>query len=228
MHIQRVFLISAVIACLFAQGCDQQKERAAEPVSPAKSEPHKTDNTLSARNVSAIVVRDETIRVGTLSDELFRIRDDGRKLLRDEDHLGREIIKDPLNPNSLMVTHHYKVDGQVFDIILTRPEDPGPYKVKEIILREGESKKESDCAPLQATVPAARNVKQVTIGGIFVKVGQDAYIPQGRLESYFVRNEGDIMSTHDSYYSHNGKTYIVTYGPGPTGTYVVTEIKVCP
>jgi hypothetical protein len=71
-----------------------------------------------------------------------------------------------------------------------------------------------------------KSYQQLEIAGTVVKVGQEAYIPQDRLSKFFVRFEGNIMSTHDSVYSYKGKTFIITYGPGPSGIYVVKAIRV--
>ncbi len=56
-------------------------------------------------------------------------------------------------------------------------------------------------------------------------VGQEAYIPQDRLSKFFVRFEGNIMSMHDRVYSYKGQTLVITYGPGPSGIYVVKAIS---
>jgi hypothetical protein len=73
---------------------------------------------------------------------------------------------------------------------------------------------------------AEKSYQQLEIAGTLVKVGQEAYISQDRLSKFFVRFEGNIMSTHDSVYSYNGKTFVITYGPGPSGIYVVKAIRV--
>jgi hypothetical protein len=71
-----------------------------------------------------------------------------------------------------------------------------------------------------------KSYQQLEIAGTVVKVGQEAYIPQDRLSKFFVRFEGNIMATHDSVYSYKGQTFVITYGPGPSGIYVVKALRV--
>jgi len=71
-------------------------------------------------------------------------------------------------------------------------------------------------------------LKQATIFGETIKVGQGADIVQSRIKAdRFVTagyNYGDISK---GYCNDNGATYIITYGPpkGGTGTYVVKQIE---
>lgn len=71
-------------------------------------------------------------------------------------------------------------------------------------------------------------VKQATISGETIKVGQGADIVQSRIKAdgYFTSgyNYGD---TSKAYYDDGGVTYIITYGPPKSGTggYVVQQIE---
>jgi len=40
---------------------------------------------------------------------------------------------DPTNPNSFILTKKYDVNGNKFDLIVGRREDPGPFRVRKII-----------------------------------------------------------------------------------------------
>jgi hypothetical protein len=71
-------------------------------------------------------------------------------------------------------------------------------------------------------------LREATISGQTIKLGQGADIVQSRIKAErFVTsgyNYGDISK---GYYTDNGITYIITYGPpkGGTGEYVVKEIE---
>lgn len=76
-------------------------------------------------------------------------------------------------------------------------------------------------SPFGIGISTPQNVTQVEIAGVSVRVGQDAYIPQDRLESHLVKTEGNTDT-----YSYAGVTYQITYSPGEMGAYFVKSIRV--
>lgn len=81
----------------------------------------------SGTEVGAIQVRGKAIKVGDTADYVFGI------LTKDE-MVSQDVRTDPNNPNSLLVTKNFRVDGQSFTITSARVADPGPYVVVKIIL----------------------------------------------------------------------------------------------
>lgn len=71
-------------------------------------------------------------------------------------------------------------------------------------------------------------LKEATISGQTIKLGQGADIVQSRIKAErFVTSGYTYGDTSKGYYTDNGITYIITYGPpqGGTGGYVVKEIE---
>lgn len=81
-------------------------------------------NEISAET-SSISVRGKTIRIGDTADDIF-------KTLKAADSKKKDVGPDPTNPGSLLVTHHYEVDGKSFSLTLARNPDPGPYRLIRI------------------------------------------------------------------------------------------------
>jgi hypothetical protein len=79
------------------------------------------------RIISQITVRGKRIKVGDLADDVM-------KILKPEDTLKLEIEQDPKNPESLVVTRYYRLEGKVFALELKKAKDPGPYRLEKIIL----------------------------------------------------------------------------------------------
>ncbi|MGB5529354.1 MAG: hypothetical protein WBQ32_05235 [Ignavibacteriaceae bacterium] len=212
-----------VIVFLIIISCKQKNELPIDKESSnsAVLKQEKVPDVNQFESVNSVIVGGKTISLGMLADDLFAVIN-GRKIFTDEEHIGKDVIKDPNNSNSLLVTHHYKTEDKLIDIFMSRPADPGPYRIKEILVKKIDTKEVTE----KPKTLVFKNVKKVNVAGFLLKVGQDAYVPQGRLESYFVKNEGDILSTHDSHYSVEGKIIIITYGPSSDGPYIVTGIKI--
>jgi hypothetical protein len=71
-------------------------------------------------------------------------------------------------------------------------------------------------------------LKEATISGHIIKLGQGADIVQDRIKAdRFVTSGNNYGDTSTGYYMDKGITYIITYGPPPggTGPYVVKEIE---
>ncbi len=92
--------------------------------SVVKSEP---ETPQFPRVIRHIRVRGKSIKVGDLADDIFEI-------LKPEDTLKMEIARDPNNPQSLVVTRYYRVEGKVFALMLKKLKDPGPYRLEKIVL----------------------------------------------------------------------------------------------
>jgi hypothetical protein len=74
---------------------------------------------------TSIRVRAKTIRVGDSADDIF-------KTLEPADAGKTDAELDPTHPGSLLVTHHYEIEGQAFSVTFARDRDPGPYRVVRI------------------------------------------------------------------------------------------------
>lgn len=87
---------------------------------------------------SSIKVRGKTIRLGDTADEVF-------KTLTPADSKKKDVGPDPSNPQSLLVTHHYVIEGKTFSLTFARTTDPGPYRLIRI----------SMSSPQKDTLPSA-------------------------------------------------------------------------
>lgn len=87
------------------------------------------DNYLKIDEVNSIKIKNKLIKVGDSADHVFAI-------LKPEDKLKDvDVIKKSNESVGLKIIHHYRVDGKIFDIILTLPNENGPYRVKKIMLK---------------------------------------------------------------------------------------------
>jgi hypothetical protein len=85
-----------------------------------------------AEQAASIRVRGKTIRVGDSADDIF-------KTLEPADSSKTDVGLDPTHPGSLLVTHHYKIEGQSFSLTFARKHDPGPYRLVRIIMSPPEA-----------------------------------------------------------------------------------------
>jgi hypothetical protein len=70
------------------------------------------------------------------------------------------------------------------------------------------------------------NINKFELDGNSIYVGQEAGIAQSRLSAYLTRMIDDPMKEyHSTEYSYKGKKYIIMYGPGSNGSFVVKSIK---
>src|SRR5580658_9710958 len=76
---------------------------------------------------SSLRIRGKTIRVGDTADSVF-------ETLKPADSKNTEVRPDPSNPQSLLVTHDYEVEGRAFSLTFARPADPGPYFLLRITM----------------------------------------------------------------------------------------------
>ena len=136
--LSKQFLLVFVLLVII--GCKQKNELPKNQELP-NSTVTKEENVSDVnqwQSVNSVVVRGKTISVGMLSDDLFTKAPNGKKILTDEEHIGKDVSKDPTNPNSLLVTHHYKTEDKFIDIVMARSEDPGPYRIKDILVKKSD------------------------------------------------------------------------------------------
>lgn len=81
---------------------------------------------------TSIRVRGKTIRAGDSADDIF-------KTLNQADSRKTDVGFDPTHPGSLLVTHHYKIEGQYFSLTFARNHDPGPYRLVRITMSSPEA-----------------------------------------------------------------------------------------
>jgi TonB family protein len=76
-------------------------------------------------DAESIRVRGTPIRLGDTADEVFQT-------LKPADSKKKDVGSDPRHPGSLLVTHHYEVEGKRFSLTFSRKPDPGPYRLIRI------------------------------------------------------------------------------------------------
>ena len=74
---------------------------------------------------SSISVRGRTFRIGDTADDIF-------KTLKPADSKKKDVGPDPAVPGSLLVTHHYEVEGNSFSLTFARDHEPGAYLLSRI------------------------------------------------------------------------------------------------
>jgi hypothetical protein len=77
---------------------------------------------------TSVRVRGNTIRVGDAADDIFNVF----KTLEPADSWKTDAALDPTHPGSLLVTHHYKIEGQSFSLTFARHDAAGPYRLVRI------------------------------------------------------------------------------------------------
>ena len=94
------------------------------PVSEAAAPPEQA---------TSICVRAKAIRVGDSADDIFNT-------LEPADSRKTDVGLDPAHPGSLLVTHHYKIEGKTFSLTFARHHDPGPYRLVRITTSSPEAR----------------------------------------------------------------------------------------
>ena len=84
-------------------------------------------NLVFAAEVKSIKVNGKTVKVGETFDNVLT------KLPNKYMISQSNPSPDPTNPNSFILTKKYDVNGNKFDLIVGRREDPGPFRVRKII-----------------------------------------------------------------------------------------------
>jgi len=73
----------------------------------------------------SLKVRGKMIEIGDTADDIF-------ETLKPADSKKKDVGPDPTNPQSLLVTHHYEIEGKSFSLTFARTTDPGPYRLIRI------------------------------------------------------------------------------------------------
>jgi hypothetical protein len=125
--LKRLNLAAAILGIALAAGWDGSMLPATAPITAtARATPSPgSDAVASPEQAASIHVRGKTIRVGDSADDIF-------KTLEPADSSKTDVGVDPTHPGSLLVTHHYKIEGQSFSLTFARHHDPGPYQLVRI------------------------------------------------------------------------------------------------
>ena len=117
-------LAAAILGIALAAGWDGSGLPATAPITAtAQATPSSGLEAVAPREQAASIrVRGKTIRVGDSADDIF-------KTLEPADASKTDVGLDPTHPGSLLVTHHYKIEGQSFSLTFARNHDPGPYRL---------------------------------------------------------------------------------------------------
>ena len=86
---------------------------------------------------TSISVRGKTFRIGDTADNIF-------ETLKPADSKRKEVVPDPKNLQSLLVTHHYDIEGKMFSLTFARTTDPGPYRLIQISTSSQKKKVSND------------------------------------------------------------------------------------
>jgi hypothetical protein len=120
-------LAAVIFGIALAAGSDGLRPPATAPTTAtARATPSPVSGAAALpEQATSIRVRAKTIRVGDSADDIF-------KTLEPADSRKTDAALDPAHPGSLLVTHHYKIDGQSFSLAFARHHDPGPYRLVRI------------------------------------------------------------------------------------------------
>jgi hypothetical protein len=120
-------LAAVVFGIALAAGSDGFRPAATAPTTAtARATPSPVSVAAALpEQATSIRVRAKTIRVGDSADDIF-------KTLEPADSSKTDVGLDPAHPGSLMVTHHYKMEGQSFSLTFARNHDPGLYRLVRI------------------------------------------------------------------------------------------------
>ena len=120
---KRLNLASAILGIALVAGWDGSMPPATAPTTAtAQATPSPGSDAAPPEQAAPIRVRGKTIRVGDSADDIF-------KTLEPADSSKTDVGLDPTHPGSLLVTHHYKIEGQSFSLTFARNHDPGPYRL---------------------------------------------------------------------------------------------------
>ena len=108
---------------LYLDNEEKQQKITAQKVASAKHL-QETKKTLVGE-VNSIKVRGKTIKIGDTADDIF-------ETLKLADSKKRDVMPDPTNPQSLLVIHHYEIEGKSYALTFARTTDPGPYRLIRI------------------------------------------------------------------------------------------------
>jgi hypothetical protein len=125
---------AVVFGIALAAGSDGSMPPARAPTTAtARATPSPVSGAAVRDQATSIHVRAKTIRVGDSADDIF-------KTLEPADSGKTDVGLDPAHPGSLLVTHHYKIEGQTFSLTFARHHDPGPYRLVRITTSSPEAR----------------------------------------------------------------------------------------
>src|SRR5262245_34153397 len=118
---------AVMLGIALAAGCDGLMPPATPPTTATAraTRPPVSEAVAPLEQATSIRVRTKTIRVGDSADEIF-------KTLEPADSGKTDVALDPTHPGSLVVTHHYQIEGQTFSLTFARDYDAGPYRLVRI------------------------------------------------------------------------------------------------
>jgi len=117
-------LAAVIFGIAVAAGWDESIPPATAPTTAtARATPSPVSGAVAPpEQATSIRVRAKTIHVGDSADDIF-------KTLEPADSRKTDVGLDSAHPGSLLVTHHYKIEGQTFSLTFARHHDPGPYRL---------------------------------------------------------------------------------------------------
>src|SRR5262245_64663157 len=118
-------LAAVTFGIALAAGSGLRPPATALTTATARPTPSPVSVAALPQQATSIRVRAKTIRVGDSADDIF-------KTLKPADSSKTDVWLDPAHPGSLLVTHHYKIEGQSFSLTFARHDDPGPYRLDRI------------------------------------------------------------------------------------------------
>src|SRR5262245_45139072 len=118
-------LAAVIFGIALAAGSDRLIPPATAPATARATPSPVSIAAALPEQAASIRVRAKTIRVGDSADDIF-------KTLEPADSSKTDIGLDPAHPGSLLVTHHYNLEGQSFSLTFARHHDPGPYRLVRI------------------------------------------------------------------------------------------------
>jgi hypothetical protein len=120
-------LAAVMFAVALGAGWDRLKPPAtAQRTATARATPLPVSEAVAPpEQATSVRVRTKTIRVGDSADDIS-------KTLEPADSRKTDVGLDPTHPGSLLVTHHYEIEGQSFSLTFARSHDPGPYRLVSI------------------------------------------------------------------------------------------------
>jgi hypothetical protein len=123
---KRLNLAAAILGIALAAGWDWSMPQATAQATPSPG----SDAVAPPEQAASIRVRGKTIRVGDSADDIFKTLEPG-------DSSKTDVGLDPTHPGSLLVTHHYKIEGQSFSLTFARNHEPAPYRLVRITISAG-------------------------------------------------------------------------------------------
>jgi hypothetical protein len=122
-----LYLAAVIFGIALAAGSDGLPPPSTAPTTAtARATPSPVSRAAAVpEQATSIRVRGNTIRVGDSADDIF-------KTLAPADSTKTDVGLDPTHPGSLLVTHHYKIEGQSFSLTFARSSYPGSYRLVRI------------------------------------------------------------------------------------------------